>query len=62
MDMKNGLPSFLWYDAPTVVREGLDAVERGRAVHVSGRLYRMLDPLAQSVWTRPLLKALAPGR
>jgi hypothetical protein len=60
--MKRGLPGFLWYDAPTIVREGLDAVERGRAVYVSGRLYRLLDPLAQSVWTRPLLKALAPGR
>ncbi len=29
---------------------------------VSGRLYRWLDPLAQSVFIRPLLKALAPGR
>jgi short-subunit dehydrogenase len=62
MDMKNGLPGWMWYDAETVVREGLDAVERGRPVQVSGRLYRLLDPLAQSVWTRPLLKALAPGR
>jgi short-subunit dehydrogenase len=62
MDMKNGLPGWLWYDAETVVREGLEAVERGRPVQVSGRLYRLLDPLAQSVWTRPLLKALAPGR
>lgn len=61
-DMKNALPGWMWYDAATVVREGLDAVERGRAVHVSGRLYRVLDPFAQSVWTRPLLKALAPGR
>ena len=26
------------------------------------RIYRWLDPLAQSVWLRPLLKALAPGR
>ena len=62
MEMKGRLPGFLWYDAPIVVREGLDAVERGRAVQVSGRLYRLLDPLAQSVWTRPLLKAFVPGR
>lgn len=62
MDMKNGLPGWLWYDAATIVREGLEAVERGRPVQVSGRLYRLLDPFAQSVWTRPLLKALAPGR
>jgi uncharacterized protein len=62
MDMKNGLPGFLWYDAETVVREGLEAVERGRPVYVSGRLYRLLDPFAQSVWVRPLMKAMAPGR
>jgi short-subunit dehydrogenase len=62
MEMKNGLPGLVWYDAATVVREGLDAVERGRAIMVSGRLYRWLDPFAQSVWLRPLLKALAPGR
>jgi uncharacterized protein len=62
MEMKQRLPGFLWYDAETVVREGLDAVERGAPIRVSGRLYRWLDPLAQSVWLRPLLKALAPGR
>ena len=49
-------------DAATVVREGIEAVERGRPIMVSGRLYRWLDPFAQSVWFRPLLKALAPGR
>lgn len=62
LEMKRRLPSFLWYDAESVVREGLDAVERGVAIRVSGRLYRWLDPFAQSVWFRPLLKALAPGR
>ena len=62
MEMKRGLPGFIWYDAETVVREGLAAVERGKPIHVSGRIYRLLDPLAQSVWLRPLLKALAPGR
>jgi short-subunit dehydrogenase len=62
LEMKRRLPGFLWYDAETVVREGLDAVERGKAIQVSGRLYRWLDPFAQSVWFRPLLKALAPGR
>lgn len=62
MDMKNGTPGFIWYDAETVVREGLHAVERGRAIQVSGRIYRFVDPLTQSVWVRPLLKALVPGR
>lgn len=55
-EMKAGTPSMLWYDADVVVREGLGAVERGRPVMVSGRLYRVLDPLMQSVWTRPLFR------
>jgi short-subunit dehydrogenase len=62
MEMKRKLPGFLWYDAKTVVREGIEAVLRGKAIWVSGRLYRFLDPLTQSVWVRPLLKSLAPGR
>ena len=62
MEMKRGLPGWMWYDAETVVREGIEAVERGRAVMVSGRLYRWLDPFVQSVWTRPIFKAFAPGR
>lgn len=52
MPMKNSLPSWVWYDAATVVSEGLKAVERGKPLYVSGRLYRMLDPVLQSVWTR----------
>jgi short-subunit dehydrogenase len=62
MDMKRSLPDFVWYRPETVVREGLEAVERNRAIVVSGRLYRWLDPFAQSVWIRPFLKKLAPGR
>jgi uncharacterized protein len=61
-EMKEGLPGFMWYDAETVVREGIEAVERGRVIMISGRLYRFLDPFAQSVWFRPIIKALAPGR
>jgi len=41
-----------------VVREGLAAVERGRAVLISGRLYRWLDPLARSSWFRRLAAAV----
>lgn len=61
-EMKAALPGLLWYDASTVVREGIEAVEKGRSVMVSGRIYRWLDPLTQSVFTRPLIKAFAPGR
>ena len=54
-DLKQSTPRFMWYSAETVVREGLQAVEKGRLVCVSGRFYRWLDPLFQSVWTRWLL-------
>jgi short-subunit dehydrogenase len=60
-EMKSGMPDFLWYDADTVVREGLEAVDAGRSVRVSGRLYRWLDPWAQSVWTRRLLERFSRG-
>jgi short-subunit dehydrogenase len=61
MDMKNGMPKWLWYDADVVVREGLRALERGRSVYLSGRLYRWLDPLFQSVFTRRFFR-LGDGR
>ena len=62
LEMKRAMPSFIWYTAETVVRDGLRAVEKGQSIMISGRLYRWLDPLTQSVLTRPLLKSLAPGR
>jgi short-subunit dehydrogenase len=49
---KDAMPKWLWYDASTVVADGIAAVERGRPVAISGRLYRWLDPLLQSVFTR----------
>lgn len=61
LDMKNSMPAWLWYDAETVVREGLAAVERGKRVYSSGRLYRIIDPLLQSVWTRRFI-SLSDGR
>lgn len=61
-EMKSALPGLIWYDAETVVREGLEAVEKNKPIYVSGRIYRWLDPLTQSVFVRPLIKALAPGR
>lgn len=41
------LPRFMWQDAQTVVREGAEAVERGDAVHVSGRVNRAIKALAK---------------
>lgn len=40
--MKEGMPKFLWYDADVVVRDGLTALEKGREVCVTGRLYRYI--------------------
>jgi len=46
--MKNGTPAFIWYDAAVVIREGLAALEKGKDVYISGRLYRYLTPLLKS--------------
>jgi hypothetical protein len=62
LEMKSRLPGFFWYSAETVVRDGLRAVEKSKPIMISGRLYRWLDPFAQSVFFRPLIKAFAPGR
>jgi len=55
MAMKNSMPKWMWYNADVVVREGLQAVEKGKRVYLSGRLYRWVDPLFQSVFTRRFL-------
>lgn len=41
-DKMNRVPSALWLTAPTVAREGYDAVMRGDPVVVNGRAYRFL--------------------
>lgn len=60
--LRDAIPNWLWYSKQTVVSEGLAALERGRVVYLSGRLYRWVDPLAQSVLTRWLLRRLTPAR
>lgn len=46
--MKSETPAFIWYDVDVVVREGLVALEKGKEVYISGRLYRYLIPLLKS--------------
>lgn len=46
--MKEKSPSFIWYDAAVVIREGLAALEKGKAVYISGRLYRFLIPILRT--------------
>ncbi len=60
LEMKNSLPKWMWYPASTVVADGIKAVEKGKPISISGRLYRWVDPLFQSVLTRRLFRA--PGR
>lgn len=43
--MKSRLPTQLWYSASVVVNDGRRAVEAGKSVQVSGRLYRVMVPL-----------------
>lgn len=56
MEMKNNMAKWLWYDADVVVRDAIKGVEAGKPVVVSGRLYRWLDPIFQSIWTRRFLR------
>ncbi|HET8555539.1 MAG TPA: SDR family oxidoreductase [Rhodanobacteraceae bacterium] len=45
-ELVSRLPRWMWMDADRVVREGLDAVERGRIVHVPGRANRLIKVAA----------------
>ena len=56
--MKAGMPGFLWYDVDVVVREGLAALERGRSVYTSGRLYRYVMPILRTPLSRVLIRAM----
>lgn len=44
-DKVSTMPAWIWLRADTVVREGLDAVERGDVVYVNGLHYRALKAL-----------------
>lgn len=41
-DKMNNMPGFMWLSADEVVRQGIDAVERGDAVYITGRVNRFL--------------------
>jgi len=57
-NMKRSTPGFIWYDVDVVVREGLRALEKGRAVYISGRLYRFLVPILRMPLSRWLISVL----
>jgi short-subunit dehydrogenase len=41
------VPAWMWMDAPTVARQGFDAVMDGRFMHVSGRVNRTIAALVR---------------
>ncbi|HJU08065.1 MAG TPA: SDR family oxidoreductase [Rhodanobacteraceae bacterium] len=53
------MPGWLWMRADEVVRLGLDAVERGRIVYVTGRVNRSIKTLFKSLPDRLALKVIA---
>jgi short-subunit dehydrogenase len=41
------MPRWMWMDAESVAREGIDALERGEVVHVTGRANRAIKTLTE---------------
>ncbi len=56
--MMSKLPKWMWMDAETVVRQGLDAVERGEAVHVNGSVNKMIKSLIKLIPDRLALRIM----
>lgn len=46
-DKMNRLPRWIWLDAPTVARQGYDAVSRGTPVYVNGGVNRAIATLVR---------------
>jgi short-subunit dehydrogenase len=53
------LPGWMWSEADDVVRQGLDAVERGRVVCVPGRINRAIKVLMDLLPDRVALRLVA---
>lgn len=50
------MPPWMWSKAEDVAREGIDAMERGEVVHVTGRANRMIKSLTKLMPDRMALK------
>ncbi|HEY1588346.1 MAG TPA: SDR family oxidoreductase [Rhodanobacter sp.] len=57
--MMNKLPGFMWQSAEEVVRQGCDAVERGEAVYVTGRVNRAIKTMFKLMPDRLAMKMSA---
>jgi uncharacterized protein len=43
------MPSWMWMDAPTVARQGYDAVMAGTPIYVNGRVNRTIEIMVRYV-------------
>ena len=48
-EMMGSLPAFMWMDAPTVARQGYDAVMAGKAVYVNGAVNSSIATLVRII-------------
>jgi short-subunit dehydrogenase len=55
-DQVSKMPGWMWSKAETVAREGIEAMERGEVVHVTGRFNRMIKTLAKAMPDRMALR------
>jgi hypothetical protein len=46
-DKMKRMPSWMWLDAPTVARQGFDAVNAGRHIYINGRVNRTIATLTR---------------
>jgi short-subunit dehydrogenase len=58
-ELMKGLPAFMWQTADEVVKEGIDAVERGEAVYVTGRVNRFIKSVFKLMPDRLALRLSA---
>lgn len=59
---QEGVPDWMWLDAPTVVSESLRDVARGRAVSIPSAKYKLLVALARFAPSALVARAAATGR
>ena len=52
------MPDWMWTHASAVVREGIDAMERGEIVYVTGRMNRMIKSLMKLLPDKFALRAI----
>jgi uncharacterized protein len=52
------MPSYMWSHASAVVREGIEAIERGEIVYVTGRINRFIKSLMKLVPDKIALRSI----